>query len=415
MKIERHLHGSVVVIRVVGRLDAAWAEHFHGAVQEAIRDGRHQVRVDAAGMDYLSSAGIRALLRVRRELESVNGSFGLVHASPFVADTLRMSGLEAMLVPDDAGGDADASPSAVAAEPAESESGVHVDRHVMDPEGKIVVRAHAGWAPWRTVGSGDTVAVDFPRSRFGLGIGAFEGGDDDPGARFGEFAAASGCLAWLPGDGTDRPDYLEQADRFIPRVVAIQALVGEGTFSRLLRFRPGAKDSFLSLSDLLARALDETHSDSAAVVALAEVEGLVGVSLTQSPGRIHPGDRPGDFPDVRNWLAFCGERLFRQAQALLVAFVSRDPPPALVPHLASLPSRPEIHAHAHAVVLPFRPLPQGVLELDASVRAAFEESEPLGLYHLIEDDRPAVGLGQTTFIRGACWCAPLRVSTEPLS
>jgi hypothetical protein len=55
------------------------------------------------------------------------------------------------------------------------------------------------------------------------------------------------------------------------------------------------------------------------------------------------------------------------------------------------------------------------LDLETSVRAVFEENEPLGLLHLIEDKRPAIGLGQSAFIRGACWCAPMKFLTEPLS
>lgn len=274
---------------------------------------------------------------------------------------------------------------------------------------------HARWTPWREVGPDDIHEVEFPRDRIGLGIGALGRGADPSADRFGEFVAAGGCLAWLPGDGSDRPDYLEQAERFIPRVQAIQALVGEGSFSHLLRFHPEEAGAGLPLGDLFSRVLEATQADSAAVVALAEVEGVVGVSMSRSPGHIGPADRPGDFPDVRDWIAFCGERLHRRAQALLVAFVSRAPSPGLGLHLGPVPSRPGMFAHSHAVILPFRPLPQGVLDLHASIRSAFEDNEPLGLYHLIEDDRPVVGLGQTAFTRGACWCAPLHLSTESLS
>lgn len=72
-------------------------------------------------------------------------------------------------------------------------------------------------------------------------------------------------------------------------------------------------------------------------------------------------------------------------------------------------------AHAHAVVFPFRPLPQGVLDLETSVAAVFEDNTPMGLLHLIEDDRPIVGLGESSFIRGVCWCAPVHDPPEIMS
>jgi hypothetical protein len=238
---------------------------------------------------------------------------------------------------------------------------------------------------------------------------------NDVRPRFGEFVAAAGCLAWLPGDGSDTPDFLEQEDRFVPRLHVIQALRGSGSFSHLLRFRPETKGCCLNLSDMFLQVFQTTQSNAAAMIVLAEVEGLVGTALARSPGLIQAGDRPGEFPEIRNWLAFCGERVHRQAMALLVAFASRDPVHGTVPHLSALPARPEIRAHAHAVVLPFRSLPQGLLELEPSMRAVFDENEPRGILHLLEDSRPVMGLGQSAFMRGACWCAPVQFSTEPLS
>jgi len=208
------------------------------------------------------------------------------------------------------------------------------------------------------------------------------------------------------------PDYLEQNDRFLPRLHVIQALVGEGKFSHLLRFRPVAKDACVKLSELYEQVLQVTQADAAAMVCLVEVEGLVGAALARSPGEIQASDQPGEFPELREWLSFCGERVHRQAQALVVAFFCRDPGHPLAAHLTPVPARPGLLAHAHAVVLPFRPLPQGVVDLETSVAAVFEDNMPLGLLHLIEDDRPAVGLGESAFIRGACWCAPVHESTK---
>ena len=293
--------------------------------------------------------------------------------------------------------------------------GIVFEKHPLAPQGRIVTRASGGWKPWQPVRPGDAGEIGFPRQVFGLGVGASGHDADDVRTRYGEFVAAAGCLVWLPGDGSDTPDYLEQEAQFVPRLYAIQALTGEGSFSHLLRFHPREKGAFLTLSELFLQVFQATKAEAAAMIVLAEVEGLVGAALARSPGLIQPDDRPGDFPEVRNWLAFCGERVHRQAQALVVAFASRDPAHVSAPCLAPLPSRPEIRAHAHAVVIPFRSLPQGVLELGPSVRTVFEGNEPRGLLHLIDDNRPVIGLGQSAFIRGACWCAPCHFSTEVLS
>ena len=198
----------------------------------------------------------------------------------------------------------------------------------------------------------------------------------------------------------------------MPRLQTIQALVGEGVFSHLLRFQPATPGTGAPLSALLEQAMAATASDAVAAVLLAETEGLVGASLARSPGLIREGDRPGEFPAIRDWLAFCGERLHRRTQSLVVAFACRERVVGSLPALASTPARAGLHLHAHAVAWPFRPFPQGVVDVEAAVRAVTDESAPLGLLHLLIDDRPAIGLGESAFLRGACWCAPLRRGME---
>lgn len=413
MKIETRIAESFAVLRVSGRLDAAWAGHFQAAAGELLRDGHHRVRVDAEELEYLSSAGLRALLKVRRELEAVQGSLGIVRASSFVRDTLRMSGLELLLMAEEPTAAAPEAPSPAAAPPApEPVAGMHFERHVLAPDGRIGLRVHAGWQPWEPVGPDALAEVALPRERFGLGIGAPGRDAAEARGRLGDFVAAAGCVAWQPGDGAESPDFLEQEEQFVPRLHAVQALVGEGAFSRLLRFRPEAGEAVVALDELLGQAFDAAEADAVGAVILAEIDGLVGAALARSPGLIAAGDRPGEFPEIRNWVAFCGERLYRRSLALVVAFAARGPQAAGLPWMAPLPGRPGLRAHAHAVVLPFRPLPQGVVDFGASVRGAFADSSPLGLLHLIADDRPVLGLGQSAFIRGACWCAPAQISTE---
>jgi anti-anti-sigma factor len=416
MKIESRIQGAVMVVQVSGRLDAAWADLLLGTVRDIVREGHHQVRMDASGLEYLSSAGIRSLLKIRRELESVSGSFGIAPAALFVQETLRMSGLEVLLLEENV--PADETPPAAKAgadeEPAAA-VGMRLESHVLKASGKITVAVHAGWRPWQKLLDDHCLEIALPRPRFAIGIGAAGRDAQDIRSRLGDFVAAGGSVAWLPSDGADRPDYIEQSERFLPRLHVIQALVGEGEFSHMLRFSPAAGETCVNLSDLYEQVLQTTQADAAAMVCLVEVEGLVGAALARSPGWIEESDQPGQFPELREWLSFCGERVHHRSQALLVAFFCRDPNHLLATHLTPVPSRPGLMAHAHAVVFPFRPLPQGVLDLETSVAAVFEDNTPMGLLHLIEDDRPIVGLGESSFIRGVCWCAPVHDPPEIMS
>ncbi|MDZ7743408.1 MAG: hypothetical protein U5Q03_17140 [Bacteroidota bacterium] len=79
-----------------------------------------------------------------------------------------------------------------------------------------------------------------------------------------------------------------------------------------------------------------------------------------------------------------------------------------------MPSRPAIAAHMHAVVFPHQPLQNGKLELRQQINKFFNGPPPKTLMHLIEDNRPVRGLGESTFIRGAMWCSPIKNTEEAL-
>lgn len=412
MNIEIQTLASGVILRAAGRIDATWSDHLLSVVRQAIREGRHRILIEASAVDYLSSAGIRALLKIRREAEAVSGSFGLVRASPFVKDTLRMSGLELLLLPDSELENLGAAPSVETRAAVSGAPSTRIETQELDPRAGVRVEAYRGWTPWAPVSPASVRSFSFEQPRFGMGIGAAGADARDAAGRFGEFVALSGAVLWMPGDDADRPDFLEQTDRFIPRMHALQALVGEGSFSHVLRVTPDASGAACGFSELYAQALAATGSNAAALVGLVEAEGLVGAALARSPGRIGAEDHPERFPDIREWMSFCGERVHGQSLAMLVAFVAHGDAGPLAPHLKPLPSRPDLRVHAHAAALAYRPLPRGVTDVSASVRMALEDNMPAGVLHLLEDARPAVGLGESACIRGVCWCAPVQSVSE---
>ncbi|HEX2464055.1 MAG TPA: hypothetical protein VHR17_05460, partial [Thermoanaerobaculia bacterium] len=63
--------------------------------------------------------------------------------------------------------------------------------------------------------------------------------------------------------------------------------------------------------------------------------------------------------------------------------------------------------HFHAAAFSHRPLPRGPLELKPTVAGLFEAEATRGLLHLIRDDRPLTGLGESELSRGALWAASI--------
>ena len=72
-------------------------------------------------------------------------------------------------------------------------------------------------------------------------------------------------------------------------------------------------------------------------------------------------------------------------------------------------TRAQLRKGVHTGRLPGCPGQQWIrLDLEATVGLLFEVQGPQGLLHLLCDDREATGAGESRFVRGACWVAPIK-------
>ncbi len=398
MKIDCEQRGKYLLIRAEGRLDAAWADYFTDTLMLQIRKGRHHLVLDAAKTSFLSSAGIRALLQVFKELKTVSGDFRIVNPTAFVEQTLSTSGFDMWLekgTPDDMPDTGHAGAGGVAGH-------TGVQYYAFDENALLTVDKPACWQPWQGVVQEQVAARTFARNSYGLGIGSAAGTFEDARDHFGEFLAVAGNVVYQPPDEQAPPDYLIAEKQFLPRMQCVQALNWAGDPGHLIRFAPTDSTPFYPVSDLLGLVLKQTGGRAAGFVIWGEVEGLVGTALIQSPGRLGE-DRKIVFPEIREWLTFCGERSFAHQQAMLVGIVSAGSGLLLL----STPAVPDRAAHIHAAVFPYQPLPNGKIELAAVTEKFFNGPPPLAVMHLTDDDRPVVGLGESALVRGACWCGPI--------
>lgn len=106
----------VTVFRVKGSIDASTSDQFVAQAEQAIQSGTRDLLIDLKDVEYLSSAGLRALHKVYKEIREGdtvesdavvsqgirNDSYKarhlkLVHASPEVMSVLKMSGMDMYL------------------------------------------------------------------------------------------------------------------------------------------------------------------------------------------------------------------------------------------------------------------------------------------------------------------------------
>ena len=406
MQIARKPAGEFVELELIGRLDGYWCDHLHAALGEVVRDGNHHIRVDCSQVSYLSSPGIGVLMRFYKELARINGTFHVVNASPAVSTVIRLTRLDEFLMA-----------PAVATEPAPvrelparrlAHRDLALDVFDLDARAMLSCRAIGTPAPLTSGTFEEQHCTSFATKTpaFAIGVGAFGGGFADCRSRFGELLSVAGATAYQPGDGTNVADYLVAADGFGSDIHVLYCLAFEGRFSHLVRFE-APQGGVVGLSRLIEGCLDVAARDTLGVVIVAEAMGLVGAALRKSPTEATGAAGLFAHPGVRTRLTFTTERAFPRSVALVAGMVTREPrvDPQISEQLR--PMGPTHRGHFHAAAFRFRPLPKGRIDLGETVTQLFDAEQLLGVLHLLSDDRAIAGSGESEFVRGACWIAPI--------
>jgi anti-anti-sigma factor len=85
------------VVTVTGRADADTADALEAALRSAV-EGHARVAADFATLDYISSAGLRAVLQAARAAQTRGSEFAVCGLSAPVRKVFDMSGLHRVLL-----------------------------------------------------------------------------------------------------------------------------------------------------------------------------------------------------------------------------------------------------------------------------------------------------------------------------
>lgn len=398
-----------IELQAKGRLDGYWADHLSKALDDVMRQGDHRIQLNLSEVDYISSLGIRVLVQYYQKLSAINGSFSVTEPSPNVRKVIKMVGLEATLMPP-----APVSGPAVTT----AETSRHIDRQNAGFDVYELGIAGRAGMKCRIVGDSsllngcrfsetDSRSVQFPEFLSAVGLGAFGNSFQECSGRFGEFLAVAGAAAYQPTDGSNVPDYLLSAGTFVPELQVLYGAVCEGEFSRLIRFEAKPESQAVGLSEIVETALEVATTDHAWMICAAESAGLVGASLRRPPVNGASSGAPFEHPEVRKWLSFTTERAYPRSLVLTVGIASRSSTDGLGKFLRPLRREAFPAGHFHAAAFSYRPLQRGLIGLTKTVQSLFQTEDLLGLLHLIGDDREAVGVSESEFVRGACWIGPI--------
>lgn len=97
MEILVEHRAAATVVRIVGNVDGLTAETLLAELQARVGEGHVRLVGDLSGVQYTSSAGLRALLAVLRDARRGGGDLRLAAVHPPVLKVLELSGFTTIL------------------------------------------------------------------------------------------------------------------------------------------------------------------------------------------------------------------------------------------------------------------------------------------------------------------------------
>lgn len=97
MNIQTKKNKDALVVTVTGRMDAATSPEFEKGFAELLAKGDKSIIVDLAGLEYVSSAGLRAILTSAKRVNAAKGKLAFVGVKGQIQEVLKISGFLSIL------------------------------------------------------------------------------------------------------------------------------------------------------------------------------------------------------------------------------------------------------------------------------------------------------------------------------
>ena len=92
MEITEERRGDVLILRVIGKLDASTSKSLEDKVLALITARQENLVVDLSQLDYISSAGLRVFLLAAKRMEGTKGKMILCSLKEAVREVFDIAG-----------------------------------------------------------------------------------------------------------------------------------------------------------------------------------------------------------------------------------------------------------------------------------------------------------------------------------
>ena len=404
LEITKLSQSNFSVLKLKGRIDANWSLRLKEAIDAEIRSGAYEIVLDLEYVDYISSAGVRVLLMSYKELKKLNGYFALYRTAENVKSIISMLGLAELLdcsrfETQKQGYDKD---KLIGNESRSNSMNIKLFYKNNETK-KCTLRGNVNKINNFSYSESDAYALSIDEKTIAFGLGALGEPTVESVARAGEFLAAGNFAAYMPSDGSKKPDFMIGVKGFNPIVSCLYSAESECGFSQAFAFSPADKKSS-RLSEIIKTAHELSEANDILSVIIGETSGLIGASLAKSPSENKQCSDPFGFPEIKNAFNITTEPSYIGSIALCIGISSKKSDDRkLNKFLRPLASDSIISGHFHAAVFPYMPIKKDCHDFREILSGIYENTQPDAIIHLINDWRNASGTGETEFSGGICW------------
>jgi anti-sigma B factor antagonist len=97
MEIIEENQSGINIYKLSGRLDSNTSQGFEKKIFQAIDDGSKSMIIDFKNLDYISSAGLRVILKATKALRREDGKMMLCDMQDYVKEVFEIAGFDSFL------------------------------------------------------------------------------------------------------------------------------------------------------------------------------------------------------------------------------------------------------------------------------------------------------------------------------
>ncbi|MGD2038763.1 MAG: STAS domain-containing protein [Desulfobacterales bacterium] len=97
MEIIEENQSGINIFKLNGRLDSNTSQGFEKKIFQAIDDGSKNMVIDFKDLEYISSAGLRVILKATKALKREEGKMMLCDMQDYVKEVFEIAGFDSFL------------------------------------------------------------------------------------------------------------------------------------------------------------------------------------------------------------------------------------------------------------------------------------------------------------------------------